>query len=811
MTRRQILLDAVAIAVVAGVAFGAAASAYRGSGTGQSFYQKQFGPAVMLALGKGLVNPRLVPGEAVEEFLDQRVPRLDPARVTTIVSDELDQFQNSHRYLLIAAGLWWRLTDISWAQLAGLAGLLHAGAVVATYVLIRLFTPAIPAAIGALWFALSPLPLGYAASLRDFSKAPFVLAAVPLILLAAFRLGATRPLVLASAMLGAIIGIGIGFRMDVVVMAPIGLASIILFRGGYPWAALRQKALAAVALTAMLMLTSWPVVSRMAAGGSNAFHVILLGYSEWFDARLGVEPASYGLLPFYSDSYLSNQLRFRSITTRGVDAPMPSPVYDEVSREQWLTWVRHFPADVHTRLVSAINGVLNLPFRNPPAERLAGWYAWLNRFDGWGWAIGIAVLVSAARQALPLALWSALLLAGVTGYPSLQFDARHYFHLQALPLAAMVAMTWAALAAAVEAARRRSLPAPADWMAWRWPLVGAVTVTALITAAPAAALRTYQAGHLRQVFGEVLRADREPMAVTFESLGPDRWLASWDDASGPPSGLQGLRSAFYVAEFAAAEPRAIMSVGLRYSEMPAWESCSFARTFITSQGIARFAFPVYTLEGESRFDGLEMGSAMRQRLSGIYRVALPTVDLAMELRLAPDWQSRRLYQRIVGEERYAADDTGAWVSPMEKCGAALRPIDATLDDRLAIDQSGAESLSAGVVVDNGRIAFDADAGAVMPLAQLPPRQLQAGDALVARLWLDAGAVTIGLAQNGIYAREELATRPGASVIVVRVPEAGIYTPMIAAPNPGWRPRITFTIDRFGILPAAGAHLTDAQR
>jgi hypothetical protein len=99
----------------------------------------------------------------------------------------------------------------------------------------------------------------------------------------------------------------------------------------------------------------------------------------------------------------------------------------------------------------------------------------------------------------------------------------------------------------------------------------------------------------------------------------------------------------------------------------------------------------------------------------------------------------------------------------------------------------------------------------MPLAQLPTRQLQAGDALVARLWLDAGAVTIGLARNGIYAREELATRPGASVIVVRVREAGVYTPMIAAPNPGWRPRITFTIDRLGILPAAGDHAADVPR
>jgi hypothetical protein len=808
LKRRRILLDVVAIVVVAGIAFGAAASAYR-SDTGPYLYQKEFGPAVMFALGKGLVNPQLVPGDAVEEFLDLRVPRLDPERVPTMVPGEFNQFQNSFRYLLIAAGLWWRLTDIAWAQLAGLAGLMHAGSVVATYMLIRLFAPAMPAAIGALWFALSPLPLEYAASLRDFSKAPFVLAAIPLILAAAFRLEAARSLVLASAMLGAIIGIGLGFRMDVVVMVPIGLASIVLFRGRYPWAALRQKAVAALVLTAMLTLTSWPVLSRMAAGGSNAFHFILLGCSEWFDTRLGVEQASYTLLPFYSDEYLINQLRFRSISTRGVDARMPSAGYDDIGREQWLMWVRHFPADVHTRLVSAINVVLNLPFRNPPAERAAGWFSWLNAFDGWGWAIGIGLLVAAARQALPLALLAALLLAALTGYPSLQFDPRHYFHLQAVPIAAIVAMTWAALAAAVNAARRRSLPAPAAWIAWRWPVLGALTVAALATAAPAAALRTYQAGHLRQVFGEVLRADREAMAVTFAPLGADRWLAEWDGASGRPSAVPGLRHAFYVAEFAATEPRAIMSVGLRYSEKPTWEACSLVRTLITSQGVARFAFPVYTHEGESRFEGLEMGSAMRQRLSGIYRVALPTVDLALELRLAPDWQSRRLYQRIVGEERYRADDTGAWVSPMDKCGAALRPIDATLDDRLAI--SGVESLAAGVVVDGGVIAFDADAGNVMPLAQLPPRQLQAGDALVARLWLDAGAVAIGLARNGIYVREEVATRPGASVIVVRVPEAGVYTPMIAAPHPGWRPRITFTIDRLGILPAAGDHAADVQR
>lgn len=804
------IVEPLAYLAVAGLAFVTAHSAFTTS-PAQPFAQSEFGPAVMLAAGRGFTNPHPVPGGRLEDFLYQRSESLDVAAIDVAHVMETDQFQNSHRYLLAAVGYWWRLSGISWQRLAELAGMSHALATLATFGLLRLFIPLAPALIGAVWFATSPLQLAFAPHLRDFGKAPFLLAALACVVAIVLRAQSRGTVTVLAAALGVVIGIGLGFRMDVAIMVPIAVASTVLFRGRHPWSDLREKGLVVAVLVVTMVLSAWPVLSRLSSEGSNTAHWLLLGYSDWFDARLGVDPAPYGFLPYYSDDYLRHVLRARAAEATGLDAPMPSTAYDAAGFELWRQWLRHFPADAYTRLLAAADGVLNLAFDNPTdlpggTTRLAVFFNWLNGWRGWGWVLGAALVLAGAVGGARPALFATFLILAVAGYPSLQFDPRHYFHLQVIPIAIVVMLVWVAIRTAADRIRRRqwsfSIGTPQARAA-----AGAAATLALVAAfvlVPVPVLRAYQANHVAGLVSGALGRDRVPIEVELEPVDGHRWLARWTDVEGIPSRLEGLSTAYYMAEFQADGPSSAMAIGIRYAAAPEWRSCALLRSLVTSEGTARFLFPVYSVHGESRFEGIELGSEMRRRLSGVYRLNAGPGGLPMDFRLAADWRARRLFQRLVGEERLRADDAGVGLfAPVDRCASRLPYIDATLDSALEIgaldvaflDAARASAEPSGIVVDG---SVD---GAAPELVRFHPVMLAQGDALVARVHVRRGGLIIGLLHDGVWASQVHLPRPGLNVVVVPVHESATYVPAMGSADPGWRPGLSFVLDRIGVIAA----------
>ena len=787
--------------ILSGIAFAAARYAFASSPR-QMFYQSEFGPAVMVALGRGFVDPIPAPGGALESFLAQRIETLPPADAQSIETREPHFFQSGHRYLMTAAGWWWRATSITWGRLAEVAGFSHALAVASVFALIRLFAPLTPAVLGALWFAASPLQLGYAPHLRAFAKGAFVLAAVPLIVAMVVRPMSWRMLIVVGALTGAVIGIGSGFKIDVLVMAPIAILSVVMFRGARPWSDLRDKGLALAGMVAALALTLWPLQGRDAPVSSNLPHVVLLGFADVFDPRLGVEPAAYSFLPFYSDEYLHDLLRVHAVNTTGQDAAMPSAGYDAAGLDLWRRWVVHFPADQYTRLVAAVDGVLNLAFDYPapvsvswpPTAWLGGFFDWTTRWSGWGWLVGFAILAAAASAGAGHAVFAAAFVVALTGYPSVQFDARHYFHLQAIPIAAIVILLSSIVAKPIA-------PSRVSWP--RRIAIGAAGLALIVI--PIGALRVYQERHLRDAFSAALSLDRAPVHAAFNALDSRKVLAAWTPAV-TSAGPSGITAAYYVAEFTA-DAGSAMAIGIRYREAPEWRPCALTQSLISGAGIARFAFPVYANDSHRRFDGIEMGAEMRQRLLGIYRVnGWPAAGPVM-MRLAADWQERRLAQRLVSEERFAADDVRVDTTSVRgACGAEIAAIDATLGDSLVVKaESIADARSSVVTVGSGTIVVNGDAEAGTPaLVQFKPVTLAAGDAIVARVAIDRGGAVIGLMQNGAWQASVSTPRPGVSVVSVRAERAGVYVPAIAAGEPGWRAATRFTVDRFGVLAGAPA-------
>ena len=815
---RQRLADLAVVVLLGTLAFSAGRSAYA-TAPAQMFYQSEFGPAVMVAIGHEFVHPDPVPGGALADFLSGRARSLESVIPQTTRILAPDQFQNGHRYLLTAVGLWWRVAGISWDRLAELAGAAHLVAVLSVFALVRLFVPVVPAAIAALWFASSPLQLAYAPHLRDFIKGAFVLAVVPLLVALVLRVHSNRAIAVLAAAAGAVIGIGLGFKMDVAIMAPVTVACVVLFRGRRPWSEPGQKAVAVLALVATLAVTSWPVTSRLSSGGSNAIHVVLLGYSDWFDHRLGIEPAPYSLTPFYSDNYLRNVLRIRAKDATGMDAHMPSVAYDAAALDLWRQWMWQFPADVYTRLLAAVDGVLNLAFDNPGPTSvgppwfltrwLAGFFEWLAGLSGWGWLLGIGVVLAASLGGYGRAWFAALLIMALAGYPSLQYDPRHYFHLQAIPIAIIVVLIWklAALPVTWFATGRSDVAEdPAPRISTHVPIVATVMITAGLTLVPVVGLRAYQSRSLTRVFSDFLQGERVPLEVEFVQLSSDRWLARWPDVGGVPSSVPGLKAAYYLAEFRATEPRSAMAIGPSYSAAPDWAPCAVSRRLSTDQGTVTFGFPVYSLEGESAFAGIEMGAEMRHRLVAISRVPAGPGGLPVEVRLGADWQDRKLFQRLASEQLLSADEVGVSLSGViEQCGSDVLVLDALLNPALRPAASDVETIySPDVTVgDRGIVVAASGRESTAYLVRLKPRRFEVGDQLVARVWNERGGIGLGLLTNGTLHQYAVTARPGQSVIVVRATIAGEYEPLITSADLASRSQLTATVDRLQVLDADG--------
>lgn len=806
MKRAPIIAHASVVALLAVLGFASGRHAF-GAVPLQPFYQNEFGPAVMVALGRGFVQPTPAPGGALEAFLAPRTSSLAEAEVDAVATARLNQFQFAHRYLLTAVGLWWRVTEISWAQVAGVAGLAYALMVVAMFALLRLLVPMVPSAVGAIWLAASPLPLAYAAHVRDFSKGAFVLAVIPFVIALTLRPMTLRALAATAAAAGAVVGIGLGFKMDVVVMAPITLACVLLFRGSRPWTALHEKAVIFAAMAAGVVVTAAPILAPLSSGGSNSVHVVLLGYSDWFDTRLGIQRGPYSFTPFYSDTYMMNVIQARAWDVGASSPGVPSPEYDAAALELWRQWLRHFPADIYTRLLAAVDGILNLAFNaSPPAIieswRPAAWLTpvndWLYRWTGWGAAVGAAAVFVASRQGARPALFAATVLVLLAGYPSLQFDLRHYFHLQAIPIALLVVLACAAVSFVFRRRRREPVP-PHMPIVRRFALVAAVV---LGIALPAAVLRSYQGAHLRHLVGEMVGFEREAIEVEFVPEASGRFLARWN-APGEPAGNVGFRRAYYIAEFKTDEPQQLMAIGLRYTA-PNEQSCTVTRRLQSGAGVTRFMFPAYARDGAGSLDGIEVGAEMRRRFTGLYRLSNRPQVLPVEWRLASNWQERRLFERLVKEERLSADDVGATVvNADQRCGADINLIDAVMSGNLAPDRLEVGTLHSGDVrVEAGGITLDGRANDEPALlVDFAPRVMSTGDQLVARLWLQHGNVMMALVRDGQWVRNVLAVTPGASVLVLQVPEPGEYGIQLLSGNPGMRATLAFTIDRLGIVPA----------
>ena len=451
---------------VAGYLIGAAwITDYRSVGQPQAFYQSELSPAIAAACGRGYVALRYEGIEPLRQFLQQQTTTFScDALPSSLPVTDLTAFQAISRYLQLTIALAWKARGISWQSLDPLLATANAVVGMTAYGLFRLgFAPGWALA-GALLVLLSPANLWNLPHLRDYLKAPFLLGILLVTGALVRRPRTTRAALALSAAGGAVLGVGLGFRNDLLLaVVPLVLSVGVLSRlEGAP--TLRTRALMLACTAAAFVATAYPIL-RSYGRASNTPHVILLGLMSPFDAELGIVPSVYGFGYTYNDQYASLLVRGVVERTRPVTIfGTGQPGYDADTADYLRRIAATFPADFVARAYAAAARIFETPFlRHDWAPTwLRSWVyepvrirAGLVRRAGWAVWIGTAAGIGLALATRPAAgVWLLMAVAIFGGGAALQYQPRHIFYLEVFPIAALITTMWLAKSAVTWSVRR---------------------------------------------------------------------------------------------------------------------------------------------------------------------------------------------------------------------------------------------------------------------------------------------------------------------------------------------------------------------
>lgn len=518
------------IALVAGIVIAAAwwgarfERAWRDAGREEQFYQHYFEPAVMVACGHGFTRVPQRP-QPLDDFLNLRTSAFACHSLPSDVAPTTSGlYQSAWYYLLLAVGATWAVFGVSWSSLGPLFGVLFGLTTGLAYVLFRLGMGRTLALLCTAAFAVSTSHLSNLPHLRDYAKAPFVLASIVLMAALVHGQASRRRLVIVSAAAGAVLGIGYGFRTDLLACIPPLLVSLWLFAPGGVVKHVSWKAQATAAMLVAFVIAGWTPIRQVTGEGGCQWHVTLLGLSPYFDDGLRVAPASYDWGP-YSDLFLYTAVasHTRPDSSASTGLRYCGTDYDRETAAYMATIARHVPGDFATRALASIVSILDLPaaWRTAPLPSYDGsFYDWRQRrlqsLMGWGPLLIIPFLMLAAAYDLRIGLWALFALLWFGGLPMLQFANRHFFHLEWMGWFVFGATASAAGRAVLRRFARTVGAGGTHIVGWRARLqrAGIMAACCLLLFAGVAGARAWQDGHIRELLAAMVRWTSEDAPLT---------------------------------------------------------------------------------------------------------------------------------------------------------------------------------------------------------------------------------------------------------------------------------------------------------
>ncbi len=622
----------VALVFVASAAWGTSYwNASWKAGRVPQFYQLNFEPAVMIACHRGFVVSHPQP-PSLGAFLQLRTDTFSCGDIvpgTALGSDGI--FQGAWRYLLVVVGFGWRWLGISWSGMGPLFGMFFGCSIAITYGLFRLAVGRWLALGGAFAFSVSTQHLMNLPHLRDYSKAPFTLALILLLGLLVTRRFNRAMTVGLSALYGLVLGVGYGFRTDLLAdVLPI-LVVLFLFLDGGIRQHLRTKLAGAAAAALVFLIAAWPIFSSVYQRGGGQWHVVLLGLTSPFDEPLRITPAPYDWGHAYADGLIyKTSLGYASrVQPAAHDIAYGSHEYDVVTGAYVREIVSRFPADMVTRGFASSSRLAGVAFESfwapldgfaPALYRVRSTVlVHMQRFEPY---LAAAAIVAIAAYDMRLGLFLLFCLLYFGGYPAIQFSDRHYFHFEFI--------AWWSLCVLIGGLIHRPQ---------RWPSVrraaAFVVIAAAVVVLPLGGLRFYQQRQVRRLLDDYIAAPKTRInlgaadsAGLFHVPGPSR-LADVRfieiDLNGWMCGARG-------------------QVTFRYDRNQ--PNDNYSRTIDIPVSAAREVTRVFAPIYAAAFQGVEVMDSAPDCLAGAYWVDTDHRPLLLSATLAPDWQRRPLYQRL---------------------------------------------------------------------------------------------------------------------------------------------------------------------
>jgi hypothetical protein len=631
-----------------------AVQAFRADGGQQFFYQAEFGPALMMACGRGLQNPDVGKVSALEAFLSEQADAVDCADLpATIPMTGLDAFQRASRYLEVSVALTWKVMGVSWSRLAILPGILFGTVAALTYGLFRLALSRPFALLGMVPVFMSTPNLMLTPQIRDYAKGPFLLAVMLMMGLLVVRPGNRGRAVAVSALAGGVVGLGLGFRTDLMIALPPFLLTLAFL---VPALSIGARIAAMTAFLVSFAIVASPML-RDYSHGNNIGPVALLGLTTPFDRPLGIQPSVYAFGGQYNDSLIFSIVN--SYVIRNGDKPV-GVVYGTAEHGRAaMAYIgeiaKVFPADLITRTVAATRAIpryfLDSSLYAPTWVRsvaLLQLYRFRASVSSRLAPLGVSAIAAATivigLENTRAALLIVLVMVAFAGASAVQFHERHFYYLQFLP--------WWAFGVLAQALLRRR--------AW-----GSVTVsdlkrvvvlctTVMVGGGSAIVLsRAHQSQAAARLFDSYATAPRRDLSTLDRDAGPGRTLITAADWLEPlSSNAPWIQTQFLAVEFRddvcgpgdlpltiryqAALPELDFSesVGVTLYKNPPTRTMLF---------LAAYDRP----DGSSRFRGVEVAADRVRCVGRISRVeGLDRTPLLLTTTLTADLRREPLYQRL---------------------------------------------------------------------------------------------------------------------------------------------------------------------
>jgi hypothetical protein len=626
---------------------------YRTAGGAQYFYQSDFGPAVMLACGRTFQDPDPRDAPALAAFLTQQSDSVDCASVPlTIPTTAMNAFQLGVRYLEVAVALTWKVTGVSWSRLAILPGVLFGAVAALTYGLLRLAMSRRFALLALLPSVTSTPNFMQVPQLRDYAKGPFLLGVI--LIMGIVVLGPTdrRRALGWSAVAGAVVGLGFGFRADLgIALLPFAIALMFLVP---PTVSIPARIAAVVVFVVSFVVIASPVLRDLSKGGNNG-HVTLLGLFADFDGPLRIEPSVYEFGSRYVDSLAFTTINSYAIRVEGRTnlAAGATAEYERAATAYLRQIALSFPADVITRVAAAIRAIpkyfLDSPLQAQSSEfavqmyRLRARAFWRIAHITFFAFAAATLLVSAVH---PRAAWLVVLvMMGFAGTSAIQFNERHFYYLQFLPWCAFGLLAQSAVAGPrlwntlTSAHVKRAI--------FVGTVVGGVAGGAIMLS------RAYQQRTAAQLFGRYEVAPRSALRTLERPAGAGRTLvAAQDWLQRLPGGLPPIETRFIAVRFRddLCGP-GNLPLTIRYDGRRRDADLSEPITVrLRPRGSAPTTLFVVAYDWTDdyiRFQGIEVAADQVHCVDELSRVdGVERTPLLLTTTLGADWRKERLYKRL---------------------------------------------------------------------------------------------------------------------------------------------------------------------